>query len=140
MSGRKKHVAKKTSDSKPSSNSPETADVTVEGIQKKIEELQKLQKQIDPSYKVKKKSRLPSFQTMYIIMEILMCIAVVGLSIYVYQTNQKKQAMLKAVIDETKKKIENEKEAIAVAEVELSYDTIDPDEFETEEWKEFKTE
>ena len=84
--------------------------LTVEQIQEKIENLKKLQKQIDPTFEAEKKSRLPSFQTIYIIFEIFMCLAVIALGLYVYQVSQQRQEMMKNAVKlaEASKKAQSE--------------------------------
>ena len=74
--------------------------LTAEQIQKKIDELVALQQLIDPNYKSKgeKRWKFPSFQSMYIFMELFLLLATFGLALYVYQTNSKHQAMLKEAV------------------------------------------
>ena len=141
MGNKRKHGLKNASGPNQFSDvSKKHPEVTAEEIEKKIKELRNLQEQIDPSSKVKRKSRWPSFQTTYLIMEIIMCIAVIALSLYIYQTNQKKQAVLEAAIKETKANIDNQMKKTLHFESQSeagNENNGDTDKLENDDWKEF---
>ena len=89
-----------------SSSSPtEDTSLTVEDIEEKIQELRKLQKQIDPSYKPDEKVGVTIFQIAYISLEIILSLGILGLALYVYYTNQRNQAMYKEAMKIAEDKI-----------------------------------
>jgi len=128
-----KHLNKSKQFTKPNDKSASAtkrhevsnAELTAEDIEEKIKELRKLQKQIDPSFTGNNKSNLPSFQTIYIIFEIFMCIAVIGLGYYVYHTSQQRQAL----INNAAKFVEASKSAKAEEILKEPNESYDAEEF-----------
>ena len=96
-SNKSRQIKAKTSHEPRDQRSDDTSSskLTVEQIEEKIKELRNLQKRIDPNFHSEKKSNFPSFQTIYIIFEVFMCLAVIGLGYYVYQTSQQRHELLK---------------------------------------------
>ena len=79
-SNKSRQIKAKTSNEPRDQRSDDTSSskLTVEQIKEKIKELRNLQKRIDPNFHSEKKSNFPSFQTIYIIFEVFMCLAVIG--------------------------------------------------------------